>query len=264
MNKGLKIGGGVAAVLIVVLAVVFYFVFTSLGSLIVAAVEGFGSEATQAEVELKDAEVSVTSGEGALRGLRVGNPKGFATDSAVWLGHVSLKLDVTTITSDPVVIKEIVVQAPEVTYELGAAGSNIDALKRNVESYAKQMSGGGQGTGGGGGDAGAEGPKLIIENLYVRDGTVNVSASALGGKTLSVPLPAVHLKNIGKDTGGATPDEIMAAVFSSVSGTVGKAVSPLALDKLTGAAESGAAGAKGALEKGAKDAGDTLKKLLGD
>ncbi|MDH3919079.1 MAG: hypothetical protein OEU25_12985, partial [Rhodospirillales bacterium] len=154
--------------------------------------------------------------------------------------------------------------APEVTYELGAAGSNIDALKRNVESYAKQMSGGGQGTGGGGGDAGAEGPKLIIENLYVRDGTVNVSASALGGKTLSVPLPAVHLKNIGKDTGGATPDEIMAAVFSSVSGTVGKAVSPLALDKLTGAAESGAAGAKGALEKGAKDAGDTLKKLLGD
>jgi len=56
----------------------------------------------------------------------------------------------------------------------------------------------------------------------------------------------------------------MAAVFSSVSGTVGKAVSPLALDKLTGAAESGAAGAKGALEKGAKDAGDTLKKLLGD
>ncbi len=267
MKKRLKIGGGVAAVLIVVLAVVFYFVFTSLGSLIVAAVESFGSEATQADVELKSAEVSVTSGEGALRGLRVGNPKGFATDSAFWLGQVSLKLDVATVTSDPVVIKEIVIQAPEVTYELGDAGSNIDALKRNVDRYAKQMSGsggGGQGTGGGSGDAGAEGPKLIIENLYVRDGTVKVSATALGGKTLSVPLPTVHLKDIGKDTGGATPDEVMATVFSSMSGSVGKAVSPLALDKLTGAAQSGAAGAKDALEKGAKDAGDTLKKLLGN
>jgi hypothetical protein len=264
MKKGLKIGGGVAVILIVVLAGVFYFVFTSLDSLIVAAVESFGSEATQADVELKEAEVSVTSGEGALRGLRVGNPKGFATDSAFWLGEVSLKLDVATVASDTVVIKEIVIQAPEVTYELGAAGSNIDALKRNVESYAKQMSGGGRGTGGGGGDAGAEGPKLIIENLYVRGGTVKVSATALGGKTLSVPLPAVHLKNIGKDTGGATPDEVMATLFSSLSGSVGKAVSLLALDKLTGAAESGAAGVKKALEEGAKGAGDTLKKLLGD
>ena len=262
MKKGLKIGGGVAAVLVVVLAAVFYFVFTSLGSLIVAAVERFGSEATQAEVELKGAEVSVTSGEGALRGLRVGNPKGFATDSALRLGEVSLKLDVATVTSDPVVIKEIVVRAPEVTYELGEAGSNIDALKRNVDRYAKQKSSGGQGTGAGGGGAG--GPKLIIENLYVRGGSVEISATGLGGKTLSVPLPAVHLKNIGKDTGGATPDEVMATLFSSVSGNVGKAVSPLVLDKLTGAAEGGAAGAEDALEKGAKDAEDTLKKLLGD
>ena len=263
MRKGLKIGGGVAAAVIVVLAVVFYFVFTSLGSLIVAAVERFGSEATQAQVELKEAEVSVTSGVGALRGLRVGNPKGFATDSALRLGEISLKLDVATVTSDPVVIKEIVVRAPEVTYELGEAGSNIDALKRNVDRYAKQKSAGRQGKSGDGGD-GAKGPKLIIENLYVRDGKVTVSATGLGGKSLSVALPAVHLKNIGKNTGGATPDQVMKVVFKSVSGNVGKAVAPLALDKLTGAAESGAAGAKGALEKGAKDAEDTLKKLLGD
>ena len=264
MKKGLKIGGGVAAALIVVLAVVFYFVFTSLGSLIVAAVESFGSEATQADVELKEAEVSVTSGEGALRGLRVGNPKGFDTESAFRLGEISLKLDVATVTSDPVVIKEIVVRAPEVTYELGETGSNIDALKRNVDRYAKQKSAGSQGTGAGGGGDGATGPKLIIENLYLRDGKVTISATGLGGKSLSVPLPAVHLKNIGKDTGGATPDEVIKVVFKSVSGSVGKAVSPLALDTLTGAAEGGAAGAKDALEQGAKDAEDTLKKLLRD
>jgi hypothetical protein len=260
MKKGLKVGGGVAAVLIVVLAVVFYFVFTSLGSLIVAAVERFGSEATQAEVVLKGAEVSVTSGEGALRGLRVGNPKGFATDSAVRLGEISLKLDVATVTSDPVVIKEIVVQAPEVTYELGEAGSNIDALKRNVDRYTKQKSGGGGGQGGGGATA----PKLIIENLYLRDGTIKVSVTGLGGKTENVRLPTIHLRNIGKDTGGATPDQVMKVVFSHVSGSVGKAVAPLALDAVTGAAEGGAEGAKDALEKGAKDAEDSLKGLLGD
>jgi hypothetical protein len=266
MKKGLKIGGGVAAVLIVVLAVAFYFLFASLGSLIVAAVESFGSEATQAKVELSEAEVSMTSGEGALRGLSVGNPAGFATDSAIQLGAVRLKLDVATVTSDPVVIKEIVVQGPEVTYELGEAGSNIDALQRNVEGYAKRMSGGdgGQGSGGGGGGGSAEAPKLIIENLYVRDGKIEVSATGLGGKTLSVPLPTIHLKDIGKDTGGATPDQVMAKFFSSITGSVGKAVAPLSLDKLTGAAESAATGAKGALEKGAEGAGEKLKKLFGD
>jgi hypothetical protein len=266
MKRGLKIGGGLAVVLIVVLAVVFYFLFTSLGPLIVAAVESFGSEATQAKVELNEAEVSMTSGEGALRGLSVGNREGFATDSAIRLGAVSLMLDLATVASDPVVVKEIVVQAPEVTYELGEAGSNIDALQRNVESYAKRMSGGdgGQGSGSGGGAGSAEAPKLIIENLYVRDGKIEVSATALGGKTLSVPLPTIHLKDIGKDTGGATPDQVMAEFFASITGSVGKAVAPLSLDKLTGAAEGAASGAKDALEKGAKDAGDKIKKLLGN
>lgn len=262
MRKGLKIGIGVAAALIVVLAAVFYFVLTSLDSLIVAAVERFGSAATRAEVALEGAEVSVTTGAGALRGLRVGNPKGFDTESAIRLGEISLKLDVGTITSDPVVIKEIIVQAPEVTYELGEAGSNIDALKRNVASYARRSSGGGGGQGGGGG--GAQGPKLIIENLYLRDGTIKVSVTGLGGKTENVRLPAIHLKNIGRRTGGATPDQIMELLASNLSGSVGKAVAPLALDVLTGAAEGGAEGAKDALEKGAEDAEDTLKKLLGD
>ena len=55
----------------------------------------------------------------------------------------------------------------------------------------------------------------------------------------------------------------MTAVFSSVGASVGKAVAPLALDVMTGAA-GGAEDAKNALEKGAKDAEDSLKKLLGD
>lgn len=259
MKRGLKITGAVIAALLVVLVAVSYFVFSSLGSLIVASVESFGSDATQAEVELKDAEVSVTSGEGALRGLRVGNPKGFASDSAFWLGQISVKLDVASVGSDPVVVKEIVIQAPEVTYELGESGSNIDALQRNVDSYVKQLAGAAGSSEGSANSGGGGGPKLVIENLYVRDGMVKVSATALGGKTLDAPLPAIHLKDIGKDSGGATPDQIIAKIFSSLSSGVGAAVAPLGLDKLAGAAEAGAAAAKSAVEQGAAGTADTLK-----
>jgi hypothetical protein len=270
MQRRFKIAGVVIAAVLVALVAASYFLLSSLGSLIVASVESFGSDATLAEVELKDAEVSVTSGEGALRGLRVGNPEGFASDSAFWLGQISLKLDVASVGSDPVVVKEIVIQAPQVTYELGADGSNIDALQRNVDSYVKQLAGA---TRGGGSTDAADGggPKLVIENLYVRDGMVKVSATALGGKTLDAPLPAIHLKDIGKASGGATPDQVISKVFSSLSSGVGAAVAPLGLDQLAGAAEAakgaveqGAAGTTDALKEGATGASEQIKKLFGN
>ena len=78
-------------------------------------------------MRLNEAAVSATSGQGALRGLSVGNPKRFKTPTAFELDEISLTLDIGSITSDPIVIKEIVVSAPRVTYELGPQGSNIDA-----------------------------------------------------------------------------------------------------------------------------------------
>ncbi len=132
MKRWVLIGGGL---IVLIAIVVLYFVFSSLDSLIVAAVEKFGSQITQTEVRLKEAKVSVTSGEGALRGLSMGNPKGFKTGNALRLGEISLKLDVGTVTKDPVVIKEIVISAPQVTYEFGPNGSNIDAIKRNINAY---------------------------------------------------------------------------------------------------------------------------------
>jgi uncharacterized protein involved in outer membrane biogenesis len=153
-------------------------------------------------VRLNSAEVSATSGTGALRGLYVGNPQGFKTAGAFKLGEISLTLDVGTIASDPVVIKEIVVSAPEVNYELGPQGSNIDAIKRSVDAYTK-----GSGT-----QKEAEstaeskkaaGRKIVIENLYIRNGRVNIG-STLSDKTMSAPLPDIHLTDIGKQKGGAT------------------------------------------------------------
>ena len=134
MKRWLLIGGGLVGGLIVVIAIVLFFVVSSLDSIIKAAVEKYGSEVTQVEVRLDKAKVSITSGEGSLRGLTVGNPEGFKTDRAFSLGEISVALDVGTVTQNPVVIKEIVILAPEVTYELGSGGSNIDVILRNVNA----------------------------------------------------------------------------------------------------------------------------------
>lgn len=255
MKRPVKIGLGVVAALVVVIAAAVIFLFASLDSLVEAAIEEVGSDATQTSVRLDEAEISPTSGAGALRGLTVGNPAGFKTEYAFVLGEVSIKLDLSTVTEDVIVINEIVIAGPQITYEIGPGGTNIDAIRKSVAEFAG--GGGGAKKSSAGGD---EGPKLVIENLYIRGGKVSVSATALGGKTLSVALPDLHLKDIGKEKGGASPAEAIEKIFAAVTQGIGKSVGTLNLDSVLGLVEGGAKGALDAVTKGAEGASE----LVGD
>jgi len=253
------------AALVVVIGVGFYALFSSLDGLIVTAVEKVGSQVTGVAVNLDKAAVSLSSGKGSLSGLRVNNPAGFETASAFRLATISVSLDAASVTSDPVTIKEIVISRPNVTYELGSSGSNIDAIQRNVDRFIaanKPVSGSGGASNGGG--AGAEkGPKLIIENLYIRGGEINVSATFLGGKTMTTSLPDIHLKDIGKDTGGASPGEIASKVMEELSSGAGQAVGALNLDAISGAVGEGAKAVTETLGEGAKTVAETIGKGIG-
>lgn len=271
MKKGIMIGGGVAV--LAVIAVIYF--WSNVGSIIKAAVEKYGSEITQAKVTLNEVDLSATSGEGMLKGLTVGNPAGFKTESAFKLGAVSLKVDTGTITGNTILIKEIVIQAPEVTYELAnTGGSNLDAIKKNVDAFTKKMGGGSSAS-----SDSSDGKKLIIENLYVKDGKVNVSASFLQGKTLSSPLPTIHLTDIGKEKKGASAGEVADKVLSAITAAAGKSVASLNLGDMAKKAQEQLDAVKGqaadvmkkategapvdAIKEGAAGAGDAIKGLLG-
>ncbi|MBI3453905.1 MAG: hypothetical protein HY057_13935, partial [Rhodospirillales bacterium] len=152
---------GLAAVIVVV-AGGLYFVYSNLDSLIKTAVETYGSQATQAEVRLDKVNLSPTTGEGGLVGLRVGNPKGFATPEALRLGEVRMTVDVSTLASSPVIVREIVIVKPQVTYERGPGGSNLEALQKSAAAYAGI---GQRGAASGEKQEAGQGPKIIIENL---------------------------------------------------------------------------------------------------
>lgn len=259
MKRGLLMGCGVVILLIAGGA---YYFFSNLEGIIQANIEKYGSEITQAEVTLDKVELDLTSGKGTLRGFKVGNPQGFQTPSAFQLGAVSIQIDIGTITDDPVIIKEIVIDKPDVTYELSGDGNNIDALRNNVDAYMEKY--GLKGDGAKKDDDG--GPKLIIENLYIRGGTVNVSATILKGKSMTVPLPDIHLKDIGKKEGGATPGEVADKIMQSIGDGASTAVSSLGIGKtldslsktLGGAAKSVGEG----LSSGAEKTGEMIKGLF--
>ncbi len=240
------------AVTVVIVAIAVYWFVGNLDALVKTAIETYGSEITKTEVTLDKVELSPTSGAGSLSGLTMGNPAGFESDHVFKLGQVSVTLDTDSIGGEAIVIKEVVIAAPMIIYEIGSAGSNIDAIQKNVEAYT------------GGGDQIESDVKLVIENLYIRDGKVNVSASALGSKSLGAPLLAIHLKDIGKKSGRASPGEVVHQIIKAVSNGATQAVGTLNLDKFLGGANGVAKEkVKGVPEKGKYSEGGTLNKLLG-
>jgi hypothetical protein len=242
------------AVVVVVLGAVgaLLFVLSSLDDLIQEAVQTYGSEITQAKVSLAEVDIDLTSGRGSLRGLSIGNPAGFDTPSAFELGAISITIDTGTVTDDTIVITEIVIEAPVITYELGANGSNIDAIQRNVEAYMARFGGGGTATD----DDDGEGPKLIIDDLYIRGGEIKVSAGFLAGKTLGTALPDIHLEDIGRSDGGASPAEIAEQIISAITDGTTSAISGLGLEQMMGDAGE-------MIEGIAEGAGELLESVTG-
>jgi len=238
MKRLLKIFAVLAVLGIVAVTI---FVFTGLGHAIKAVVEGVGSRATGTTVTLKSADVSLSNGDGRLTGLVVGNPKGYGTPSAFELGDIHVTLDTSTVMSDTIVLKEVVIDAPVVTYELGPGGSNVGVIQANVDAFTK-------GFGGGSSDekkpssdekkpasapADKSGKKFVIEDLYIKSGNIGCSASFLGGKKVCATLAEIHLHNLGKAEGGATSGEIAQEVLGALTKGVTKSISDLGIGPLT-------------------------------
>ncbi len=246
MNRRLKIAIGAAAVIVLV-AVAIVYIGASVDGLVKDGIEKYGSRILKAEVRVGSVEISPKSGRGSLRGVFIGNPEGFETGSAFELGEVTISLDVGTVMENTVVIREIRVIAPKLTYEMNANGSNLDALRRNVEAYI----GGGK-TGGKAAEKPAANEEsernLLIEKLAIDEGKIRVSATGLAGDNAEVALPAIEFTNIGKQKGGANAADVAAKILNAVTKEVVTATATLGLEQALGLTKEDAGGIGGVLK----------------
>lgn len=274
MGRGLKIAGGVFAAL-AILAVAILYLGSSIDSIVESGIEKYGSRILKASVRVDSVEISPQNGKGTLRGVFIGNPEGFETQSAFELGEVTLALDLGSLTGNPVVIKEIRVVAPRLTYELNENGSNLEALQKNVAAYTGSDSSKGSAPAQNSAPAQSSAPaqnspdaqaerKLVIEKLSIQKGTINVSASSLVDGVAEVPLPALEFKNIGKEKGGTSPDEVAAKLLDAVTQQVVAATAGLGLDAVRGMAEEKLKGIGGILDEGADDIGSAIESIFGN
>ena len=266
LRRSTRIAGSSILVLLLAAGVALFFSQSRVASLvkavagIEAAAERLMTEAVGARVSIVSIETSLSRGEMRIRGLAVRNPEGFRTRAALEADEIRIVVDLGTLLEKTVVIREIAVERPLVTYEIGPDGSNLEAIRQNVQSFTKS-----------GNEPGRprSSTRIVIENLYVRDGTVAASAVFLEGKSLEAPFPDLHLRNLSTGEGGTAAAGIVEEVTSEIVKDVRESVAPLGgiaeemRDRIAGGAsrvvgearreiEEGSDSARNALEEGAE------------
>ncbi len=203
-------------VVIVVVAAIIFLTLSNLGPLVKKTVNTLGPKITKTKVEVADVSLSIFSGEAKIKGFVLGNPRGFKTAQAMKVGSIYVDIDEGSITKNPIIINKIEIISPEITYEKISGSDNFQALLKNVQGSAKAQEKSKDKAGPGD----KQGKKIVINSVIVKNGKVNLTMAALGGKVITAPLPDIHLKDIGKEKQGATPAEAFEQIFSSLYNSI--------------------------------------------
>ncbi|QGY40817.1 hypothetical protein GM415_12005 [Pseudodesulfovibrio cashew] len=260
MKKFILIGGGV--VVIGVIAVIVLTIL-NLGSIIKTATETYGPKITKTEVKLDNADISILSGSGSLDGFLLGNPAGFNMPSAIECDTIRVKVNTDSLTSDKIIIEEIYVDGPVISYEKKGKTDNFQTIVNNIkktvasdEKAAKKEDTASE--------TGSE-KKIQINNFIVKNGKINLGGSllnAFGDKGVGIDLPDIHLKDIGKEK-ETSPAEAFAIVLGEMTGDVTGSVTQVG-KQLTETLGKAVEGASGAASEATEGLGKTVKGLFGD
>jgi uncharacterized protein involved in outer membrane biogenesis len=244
----------IALIVLVLLAAVAVHLF--LDGQIKRAVETIGPQLTKVSVKVDMVNLMLLSGSGKIRGLVVGNPEGYKTPSAIRAHTISIAVQPASLLSDKMIVKSINLEAPEVTFETDLTQNNLNKILANLQESSA------------GGKEPAEPTepsakrKLQVDDFLIRGGKLHVSVSSMGGKSATVALPEIHLKDLGTGPDGITPAElsktVMQALLTSATTAAAGAIADLGKGALYLSNESSKI-ATNSVEKVTKGIGDLFK-----
>jgi hypothetical protein len=214
-------------------------------SFVIEAAEAAGPSVLGVPIQIEQAKFRLLRGHMTLRAFVLGNPKGFKTKHAISVGEITVDLDIRTLLSDTIVIKRVYVDTPDIAYELRLGKSNLGRILEQASGPAEgtpepEMKA----------EPAAEetgGRKVVIEDLLIERGRVHIAAMVTMGASAPIPLPTIHLTNIGKEQQGESPSGVIRQVLGAIAGTVTKVVT----------------GTVGLVGDGAKAAGRGTSKVVG-
>ena len=218
----------IVGIIVIVLIVLLIAGVVFAGRIVKSSIQEVGSMVTKCDIKVEDVDLSLLRGKLTIDNLVVGNPEGFKTESAFKLGKVHVDLVPSSLFKDRIIINDIQVIGPEITYEVAPIKltSNIGAIQKNVESFLPASDD----------DKDKEkekkkedkpGKKIQINHVIVKDGKINVSATFAGGNALPIPLPKIEMNDIGKEkevSGVEASAEVLNKTLGGVVAAAGDSV----------------------------------------
>lgn len=230
-RRPLKIALGVLIALVVLLLAVEFAIDSMIRSSFRLAVPAFLG-VKEASVETLDFSF-FKKHTLLLENLHIGNPEGYKTDGLFDLAKVDVKIKLSSLFSSAIEIEHVWIDGVEVTYEKGLTSSNLADLLARFESGDSP-------------EPAPDAPKkeksaskpVVIRDLNIEGTRLHPTITLAQGFAPSIPLPPIHLTDIGAPAKEGDPAGItlagalrlvLQALLSSVTGTAGATVD-LAVD----------------------------------
>ena len=242
----------IALVALVIIALII--VDVSLGRIVKKGVEFYGPKMTQTTVDVDTVTLSLFTGSASVKGLVVGNPSGYKSPSALAVGTIAVGINPTTVFANKIVIRSIRLESPDITFEGGLAGNNLSQILDNVNSTGK--SSGTLST-----NVAAQPKsekKYEVDDLVITGAKVRVILIGVKAGEMTLPLPEIHLTDLGKGGDGITATDLTRRILGAITSTSLQAVAKTA----TGLGEN-AKTLRQAGQNAGKQLGNAVKSLLG-
>lgn len=247
---------------VIAVAGVAFFIFSGgLNAAVRSGIEKTLAFVLQVDVSLREVEISPVSGEVALRGLKIGNPEGFKTESAFYLEEATVRADLASFTGDSPTIELISIVGAKVTLEQGLRSSNLSTLVESASRFSSGEAGEAE-EAPDGETADASSKQIKIDRVVLENTRVSLSAPILMGQEVGYTLSTIEMTDLGGESERVSIAEALRIFIEkilAVSLEEGTGVMPGdLLASLTGGLGGVAEGITGGVEKAIEGIGSQV------
>jgi uncharacterized protein involved in outer membrane biogenesis len=210
----LGIGIGIIVVIVAVVLVVGFF----LGDVVKAGINTVGPKVTQTAFSVDSVSISALTGSASLHNFVIGNPDEYKdkAPNAISVGKTAVSVAPFSVLGNKIVVKSIEVRDPEITFAGNPLGANnLKKIMDNVNAFTAGGAAKNTDT-----NAPAEtkpGKKLEVDDFLITGAKVHFNGATL-------PLPDIHLQNLGQGPEGITPADLLKEVLGQITTGTIKAV----------------------------------------
>lgn len=176
-----------AILILVVVGVILIHLFA--GRAVKIGIEAAATKTLNVGVSIDDVDLSVLRGKLGLQNLVINNPPGYQHKKLLELKDAKVEVNVRSLLSDVVNIREIKLDGVNVVLEQrGVSGNNLQDVINSIPTKDKK-------------ESEPSGKKLHIDNLEISGITVKVKPLPLPGRadTISLKLKPIKMTNLGSD-----------------------------------------------------------------